>query len=104
VILSELDAQTEPGMETLRHSRSPRAALKDIRRQAPIDMLAATQLAMTADWARVYLLSRLDPQVVEDLFMVPVSNGREIERLLPTSDSCVFLSGAQHTWGEVGTG
>lgn len=101
VILSELDAEPEIGIELIRKSDSPRAALQPIRKQAPIDMIPATQFASAADWARVYLISRLPGGMVDELFMVPVENDRELARLLQGDDSCVILDSAQHTFGEV---
>lgn len=102
VILSELDAEPEIGIEIIRRSQSPREALKPIRKQAPVDMIPATQFATAADWARVYLVSKLPVGMVDELFMVPVENDRELAKLLANDDSCVILESAQHTYGEVG--
>jgi len=104
VLLSELDAEPEIGMELIRKSRSPRSALQPIRRQAPVDMIPATQFASAADWARVYLMSKLPAEMVDELFMVPVENDRELAKLLSGDESCVILSSAQHTYGEVTNG
>jgi nickel-dependent lactate racemase len=101
VILSELDAEPEIGIELIRKSESPRSALAPIRKTAPVDMIPARQFASAADWARVYLVSRLPPGMVDELFMVPIENDRELARLLAGEDSCVILGSAQHTWGEV---
>jgi nickel-dependent lactate racemase len=101
VLLSELQAEPEIGVEIIRQNRSPRAALAPIRKQAPVDMLAATQFATTADWARVYLVSGLPPGMVDELFMVPVENEREVVKLLGEGESCVILESAQHTYGTV---
>lgn len=101
VILSELDREPEIGMEIIRRSQTPREALKPIRKQAPVDMIPATQFAMAADWARVYLMSKLPGAMVEDLFMVPLENERELGKLLANDGSCVILESAQHTYGEV---
>jgi nickel-dependent lactate racemase len=101
VILSELDAEPEIGMELIRKSQSPRSALQPIRKTAPIDMIPATQFADAADWARVYLVSKLPTGMVDELFMVPLENDREIGRLLAGEDACVILGSAQHTYGEV---
>lgn len=101
VILSELDQEPEIGMEIIRRSQSARAALQPIRKQAPVDMIPATQFATAADWARVYLMSKLPGGMVDELFMVPLENDRELAKLLANDDSCVILEGAQHTYGEV---
>ena len=101
VLLSELDAEPEIGIELIRKSESPRSALAPIRKTAPVDMIPARQFASAADWARVYLVSRLPAGMVDELFMVPIENDRELARLLAGDDSCVILESAQHTWGEV---
>lgn len=101
VILSELNAEPEIGIELIRQSQSPRNALQPIRKQAPVDMIPATQFATAADWARVYLVSKLPVGMVDELFMVPVENDGELARLLEGDDSCVILGSAQHSYGEV---
>ena len=78
-----------------------RAALAPIRKQAPVDMLAATQFAMTADWARVYFLSKLSPDFVDELYMVPIANEREVQKLLGESGTCAIVNAAQHAYGTV---
>jgi hypothetical protein len=91
-------------MEIIRQSQSPRAALQPIRKQAPVDMIPATQFAIAADWARVYFVSKLPVGMVDELFMVAVENDRELGKLLANDDSCVILESAQHTYGEVRRG
>jgi nickel-dependent lactate racemase len=102
VLLSELTAELTPGLELLRESKSPRDALSPLRKLAPVDLLPASQLAQAADWADVYLLSRLDGDVVRELFLLPVENEHGVRSLLDNRRSCVFLQGAQHTHGQVG--
>src|SRR5262245_9266146 len=101
ILLSELEAEPEIGMELIRRSESPRSALQPIRRQAPVDMIPATQFASAADWARVYLVSRLPEGMVDELFMVPIENERELAKLLAGDETCVILGSAQHAYGEV---
>lgn len=101
VILSEFAAELGDGMEMIRECRAPKDALQHIRRAAPPDMVAALQVAEAADWARVYLLSRLDGNAVEELFMVPLETPREVERLLSGPESCAFLGSAHHAYGEI---
>jgi nickel-dependent lactate racemase len=103
VVLSEFSAELDAGMELLRESRAAKDALQPIRRISPPDMVPALQLAMTADWARIYFLSRLNGDVVEELFMTPLDTPREVERLLAGGESCVILNSAQHAFGEIQT-
>jgi nickel-dependent lactate racemase len=101
IVLSELSAETGDGMTLIRQSRSPRNALQPIRQQAPLDMIPATQIATAADWCRVYLLSKLAGDVVDELFMTPLDNEREVERLLDDSAPGVFVASAQHAYGRI---
>ena len=104
VILSELNgscSDLSDGMRMVRDCRSPREALKPLRDHVPPDFLPATQLAQMADWAKIYLLSRLDSALVEDLFMIPLDNEREVSRLLAGNAPCAVIEGAQHTHGRL---
>lgn len=101
VLLSELDADLGPGLEIIRQSAKPREALKPLRKEAPPDLVPATQLAAAADWANVYMLSLVDSDILEDLFIIPVENEAEVSRLLRSNETCVFLGTAQHTFGQI---
>jgi nickel-dependent lactate racemase len=102
ILLTELHAELTPGLELLRDSKSPRDALHPLRNLSPVDLVPASQLAQAADWADVYLHSRLDDDVVRKLFMLPVVDDQGVRQLLDNRRSCVFLQSAQHTHGQVG--
>lgn len=104
VVLSDLNGncgELADGMQMVRDCRVPREVLKPLRSQAPPDVLSATQLVQLADWAKIYLLSRLDTSLVEDLFMVPLANEKEVAKLLAGSHDCAVIEGGQHTHGRV---
>lgn len=101
VVLSDLSAAPGPGIDLIRSSRSAKAARLPLRKAAPPDVLPATQIASAAEWASVYLLSRLDPQIVEEAFMTPIENSNQVTRLLETCDGCVVLDGAQYVYSEI---
>lgn len=101
IVLSDLNAAPGPGVEFLRGQPSPRAALQPLREQAPPDLQAAAQWANAADWARIYLLSQLDAELVEDLFAVALKELAEVERLLTTIDECAVITAAQFTYAEI---
>lgn len=101
VILSELQEEPGAGIRLISRSESPRDALQPLRKEAPPDLVAATQLADAADWARVYLLSRLESDLLEELFVMPLESEREVERLLERGETVAFLEGAQHVYGRV---
>ncbi|HET6423519.1 MAG TPA: hypothetical protein VFG20_07530, partial [Planctomycetaceae bacterium] len=101
IVLSDLQTPPGAGIEILRGQPSPRAALQPLREKAPPDLQAASQWANAADWARIYLLSRLDAELVEDLFAVALSDVAEVERLLTTIDECAVITTAQSTYAEI---
>ncbi|MGH7200529.1 MAG: lactate racemase domain-containing protein, partial [Planctomycetaceae bacterium] len=96
VLLTDLDDEPGPGLELIRHSDDPRETIRPLRQQSPPDLVSATQLAGAVDWADVYLLSRLDGELVDELFMVRLSGVDEAARLLRQGGNCVFLGSAQH--------
>jgi nickel-dependent lactate racemase len=101
VVLSELAAAPEAGVRMLMEARSPREILKRVRETAPPDLLVATQLVQALEWANVSLLSRLDADVVESLFMQPIDSPTETQRLLATLSEGLVIPGAQRAYGEV---
>lgn len=101
VLLTQVDADPGDGVRMIRESESPRDSLQQLRTILPPDLIPATQLAHAVDWAHVYLMSGLDGGLVEDLFMTPLENDREVERLLEANEGTVFLGGAQNACGWV---
>jgi nickel-dependent lactate racemase len=91
----DLAAEPGPAIRQLADSRSRRAALCRIRKDRPEDALAAMQLAGALDRAEmVYLLSRLDDALVEQLDMAPLARPAELARLARRHSSCIVLSNA----------
>ncbi len=103
IVLSQLAQSPGEGLEILRRAEEPRNAFRPLRQIGPADLVAATQFAQAVDWGRVYLLSRLDSDLVEDLFCVPIENAAEVSRLLAADEeSCVFVGSAQHADAKIG--
>ena len=61
------------------------------------DALAAEQLALASQRARIYLLSRLNQDTVERLGIAHVSETSQISRLTDQCDSCIVLAEADRT-------
>lgn len=101
VLLSELAEAPGEGLALVAASESPADALAPLRKASPPDLVEATQLCNALEWADVYLLSRLEGEQIEELFMVPLDCEREVERLLERGESCVLLESAQHVFGRV---
>jgi len=102
IVLTELNEELGAGLDLVRKAMSPSDAIRPLRTLLPPDLLVATHLAAAADWAKVYFLSRLESDLVEELFLIPLEEHREIERLLADDQTCVFLNSAQHWYGRIG--
>lgn len=104
VVLSELSCLAEnlsDGLRMLQGTRHPREVLKPLRDASPPDFLAATQIAQLADWAEIYLFSKMDPSLVDSLLMNPLDSEREVIRLIANCQQCAIIAGAQHTYGKL---
>jgi nickel-dependent lactate racemase len=93
-VCCDLAALPGPAMQYLAGETSREAALRHVAKKRPIDTLPAAQLAHALDRSKVYLLSRLDAAVVEDLEMIPIGGVDELARLAKKHRSCVLLSNA----------
>ena len=65
-------------------------------RDAKEDSWSAWQFAQVLQQGPVYLLSGLDPEVVEDLNLSPVDDIDELARLASRHESCIVLHDAHH--------
>lgn len=101
IVLSELSAEPGDGLKMLQGVEHAHDVLKPLRQQAPPDLMTATQVALAVDWAEVYLLSKLDATLVDELFMTPIESTREAERLLLAESQAILIGGAQHTFGQI---
>jgi nickel-dependent lactate racemase len=93
-VCCELADEPGPAVKRIGAPGTRRAALKRINKDRPPDALPAAQLARALDRARVYLLSRLEPAVVEDLDMIYVAAPEELMRLARRHPTCTLLSDA----------
>jgi nickel-dependent lactate racemase len=93
-VCCDLQNRPGPGVQRLMGEPSQRTALKQINQQRPADALPAMQLAETLANHRIYLLSRLDEETVEDLDMIPLASPDELGRLVGRAASCTIVSNA----------
>ena len=92
------ELETKPGNALLRLAEfgDPHRALSEIRRQRSSDAWPAAELAHALERGPVYLLSRLDDDLVEELGMAPAASAEEIGRLAQRHPSCLLLGNAQY--------
>jgi hypothetical protein len=96
-VCCDLAGQFGPSIAQLAAASSRDEALREIRKQRADDAQPAFQLARAQSRARVYLLSRLDPTMLEDLELAAVNNPADIGRLARRHRSCIVLANAPRT-------
>ena len=101
VLLTQIDAEFGEGLRILSHCHEPLDAIKPLRDRQPDDLVAATQIALTSDWALISLLSKASSNDVEDLFVIPIEDEAEVQRMLKTDENVTFIASAQHAYGQL---
>ncbi|MCA9041502.1 MAG: DUF2088 domain-containing protein [Planctomycetaceae bacterium] len=102
IVLSQLQEAPGIGINQLARSEFPTDVMQSLRETLPEDVIPASQLARALDWARVYLLSSLEEEFLEDLFMIPIQDEAALERLLESElGSTAVISSAQGVHGRV---
>jgi nickel-dependent lactate racemase len=102
LILSQANAELELGMEILRQVESPSDAIKPLRLESPPDLVAATQIATAVQHANIYLLSDTNADLVDELFMFPLSDVGEAVRLIEQSEGpVVIIEDAHNVYGRI---
>lgn len=92
VLCTELNESVGAGFSCLTDAE------EDLEQVESADAFAAALLRDAASRAHVYLLSNLDPQLVENWGAAPVDDPQDIDRLAKSFQSCIVLQGAQHAW------
>jgi nickel-dependent lactate racemase len=96
VVCSDLSARPGPGLQRMAASDSLESALRHVGKDRPSDALPAAQIARAMQQYKIYLLSRLDPTIIEDLNIVPVADADELQRLIRQHQSCIVLPNAPY--------
>ncbi len=95
VLCTELDQAIGPGLQRLVGAEDVHTAMHEIAKAAPADALVAAELVRALERGRVYLISRLGDELVEELGMTPIS-ADQLPRLAARYDSCVVLANAHY--------
>jgi len=93
-VCCDLDGEPGPAVQYLAEAPTRQEAVRQIRRERPVDALPATQLAQALERVKVYLFSRLDETLLEDLEIGPIHEVEELVRLTQRHESCILLSNA----------
>jgi nickel-dependent lactate racemase len=97
ILLSQAEPELGAATEYLCQAEDPGQALGLLGQHAPPGTAAAFQWASAAERATIYLLSRLPAETAEELFTVPLEHAGQVQRLLGSAESCLFLSDAHKT-------
>ncbi len=94
-ICCELAEEPGAAVQRLSGADDPSAALRQIGKRKPADTLAAAEIAEALERGKVYLVSRLDDELVESLGILPIG-ASQLSRLAARYESCVVLENAQY--------
>lgn len=94
LLCTELETPPGPAVAALAGD-DLEAALRRIEKERAVDSTAAVALASAQSAARVYLLSHLSDESVDDVGIAAVSSPGEVERLIARHPTCILLPDAQ---------
>jgi hypothetical protein len=94
IVISDLEQPEGPAATLLRRTQDPEELLRPLKKEHVADGNHILQLIEALRRARVYLLSRLPPEVVEELGMIPLASETELQKLLTTTPQCLVLPNA----------
>jgi nickel-dependent lactate racemase len=90
----ELADEPGPAVRCLAAAASRGEALRQIRRQRAADLWPAIQLIRILGRRHLYMLSRLDRALLEDLQISPLQDSAELSRLAQRHATCILLTNA----------
>jgi nickel-dependent lactate racemase len=94
VLLSQGRPELPPSADALLQSEDAEAARGRLRRKPTVEQVPALRWAEAAAHARLYVLSGLPDDTVEDLFATPMRHAVEAQRLLDAGGDCLFVEDA----------
>jgi nickel-dependent lactate racemase len=81
VLLTQAQPTLGPGAQVLRNADEPNEALTNLRRSKPADIASAFQWACAAEQANIFMLSRLESEIAEELFTTPLTDASQVAPL-----------------------
>jgi nickel-dependent lactate racemase len=94
VLLTGANPALGPGTDVLRETEEGNAALEKLRKHPTLETTPVVRWANATAGARVYLLSGLPGETVEELSVTPLENAVQVQRLIDAGGSCLFLGDA----------
>lgn len=96
VICSELTTPAGEALQRQALAGDHAVATDSLPETNSVDWAAAEQLSRFPRQTKLFLLSRLNRESVEDLGLAPVDSAEEVARLILRSRSCIILAAAQY--------
>jgi lactate racemase len=98
VVLSRVRGDFGPAVQALIDIEDPKQRAAALRgHEGDDDYIAARRIAHALAWADVFVLSELDPEVLDSLSLVRLEDPEQARRLVARSGSCSFVSHAELT-------
>jgi nickel-dependent lactate racemase len=94
VLLTAANPALGPGTDVLREAGEGSAALEKVRKHPTLETTPVVRWANATAAARVYLLSGLPGETVEELSATPLENAGQVQRLIDAGGPCLFLGDA----------
>jgi nickel-dependent lactate racemase len=94
VLLTDARPTFSEAFEMLRESDDPEESMALLRKNQPAGRGDAQAWAAAAGHARIFLLSGLPADTVEELHAAPLENERQVGRLVVSEESCIVLRDA----------
>ena len=94
ILIADLPVPDGPAARALRTTQDPAELARRLRKESVEDGIEIGQLIAVTQEQRVYLLSSLEAELVEDLGLLPLANQQELDRLLQTIPDYVVIPDA----------
>jgi nickel-dependent lactate racemase len=94
VLLSEVAAAPGPAFDLLRGVDDPGELASRLGPNPEVEQLPVARWAIAADHARLTVLSKINPEAVEELSATPLQDAGQTQRFLDAGGTCLFLDDA----------
>lgn len=96
-VLSAAAGEAGPGLAHFRGADTPIAGLRQAKQHHAADFVTLWELASAAQHARLFLHSRLPAEQVEEIFITPLDDATQVQRLIEEADTVLLLPDADRT-------
>lgn len=97
VLLTDVGPELGPALQIVRNTEEPRDAKQRLLAEKPPDLEAGLLWASVAEKAKIYLLSRLPIETVEELYATPLERAGQAQKLIAAAERVIVLPDAHLT-------